>query len=112
MRLSLVALAVNLVLNAALVPSLGVTAAAAVALGTEALLLAGGWWLVRRRLRLRPAIPGLWRIALAAAVMAAAVWPLRERTPALTVPLGAVVYGAVLAALGGIDRRTLETLRG
>ena len=112
LRLSLVALAVNLVLNAALVPSLGVTAAAAVALGTEALLLAGGWWLVRRRLRLRPAIPGLWRIALAAAVMAAAVWPLRERTPALTVPIGAVVYGAVLAALGGIDRRTLETLRG
>ena len=49
---------------------------------------------------------------VAAAVMAAAVWPLRDRTPALTVPLGAAVYGAALWALGGIDRRTLEALRG
>ena len=40
--------------------------------------------------------PDCGAIALAAAVMAAAVWPLRERTPALTVPLGAVVYGAAL----------------
>jgi O-antigen/teichoic acid export membrane protein len=112
LRLSVVALLFNLALNVALVPSLGVIAAAAVALGSEALLLAGGWWLVQHRLGLRPAVPGLWRIALAAAVMAAAVWPLRERTPALSVPVGAAVYGAVLAALGGIDRRTLETLRG
>ena len=44
--------------------------------------------------------------------MAAAIWPLRDRTPALTVPLGAAVYGAALWALGGIDRRTLEALRG
>ena len=55
---------------------------------------------------------GAWRGARAAAVMAAAVWPLRDRTPALTVPLGAAVYGAALWALGGIDRRTLEALRG
>lgn len=112
LRLSLVALVANLALNVALVPSFGVIAAAAVALGTEALLFAGGWWLVRTRLGLRPAIPGLWRIAIAALVMAAAVWPLRDRTPALTVPLGVVVYGVVLAAVGGIDRRTLEALRG
>ena len=110
--LSVAALVVNLGLNIALVPSHGVTAAAAVALGTEALLLAGGWLLVRRGLDVRPAIAGLWRILLAATVMAAAIWPLRERTPALTVPLGAAVYGLVLAALGGIDRRALEELRG
>jgi O-antigen/teichoic acid export membrane protein len=110
--LSVTALIVNLGLNIALVPTHGVTAAAAVALGTEALLLAGGWLLVRRGLGLRPAIAGLWRILLAAAVMAAAIWPLRERSPALTVPLGAAVYGLALAALGGIDRRTLEDLRG
>ena len=50
-------------------------------------------------------------VALAAAVMAAVVWPLRERTPALTVPLGVRRLRAVLWALGGIDRRTLEALR-
>ena len=67
---------------------------------------------MRSRLRLSPRLDGAWAVAIAAAVMAAAIWPLRDRTPALTVPLGAAVYGAVLWALGGIDRRTLEALRG
>jgi O-antigen/teichoic acid export membrane protein len=110
--LSLCALALNLALNVALAPAYGATAAAAIALGSEALLLAGGWWLLQRRLGLRPALAGLWAISLAAAVMAAAVWPLRDRSLALTVPLGGLVYGAALWALGGIDRRTLEDLRG
>lgn len=110
--LALTALVANLALNAALAPSYGATASAAIALASEALLLAGGWLLVRRRLGLAPTVSGLWRVLLAAAVMAAAVWPLRDRTPALTVPLGAAVYGAVLWAVGGVDRRTLEALRG
>jgi O-antigen/teichoic acid export membrane protein len=110
--LSLAALALNLGLNVALAPAYGATASAAIAVGSEALLLAGGWLLVRRQLGLLPAVPRAWAVALAAAVMAAAIWPLRERTPALTVPLGAAVYGGVLWALGGVDKRTLEALRG
>ena len=110
--LSVTALVLNLALNVALAPAYGATASAAIAVASEALLLGGGWLLVRRRLGLRPALEGAWRAGLAAAVMAAAVWPLRDRTPALTVPLGAAVYGAALWALGGIDRRTLEALRG
>ena len=93
-------------------PAHGVTAAAAIAVGSEALLLAGGWLLLRRRLGLRPTVARGWAVLAAAGVMAAAVYPLRDRSPALTVPLGAVVYGAVLWALGGIDRRTIEGLRG
>jgi O-antigen/teichoic acid export membrane protein len=112
LRLALVALAINLALNVALAPEYGPTASAAVALGCEALLLAGGWWLVRRRLAVTPAVHGAWTVVLAAAVMAAAIWPLRDRSPALTVPLGAAVYGTMLWVLGGVDRRTLETLRG
>ena len=110
--LSVVALVVNIGLNIALVPAHGATAAAAIALGSEALLLAGGLLLVRSRLALRPTVDRAWAVLLAAGVMAAAVWPLRERSPALTIPLGAAAYGAVLWALGGIDRRTLEALRG
>jgi O-antigen/teichoic acid export membrane protein len=110
--LSLTALVVNLALNVALVPEHGATAAAAIAVGSEAMLLAGGWLLLRRRLALRPTVDRAWAVAIAAGVMAAAIWPLRDRSPALTVPLGAVVYGAALWALGGIDRRTLEALRG
>jgi O-antigen/teichoic acid export membrane protein len=110
--LSLTALVVNLALNVALVPAHGATAAAAIAVGSEALLLAGGWLLLRRRLALRPTVDRAWAVVFAAGVMAAAIWPLRERSPALTVPLGAAAYGAALWALGGIDRRTLEALRG
>ena len=68
--------------------------------------------LLRRRLGLLLSVAGIGAIVLAAAVMVAAIWPLRDRTLALTVPLGGVVYGAALWALGGIDRRTLEALRG
>jgi O-antigen/teichoic acid export membrane protein len=109
--LALSALVANVALNIALAPAYGPTASAAIALGTEALLLAGGWLLVHRRLALRPAPERPLPPVVAAAVMAAVVWPLRERTPALTVPLGVLVYGLVLWACGGVDRRTLEALR-
>jgi O-antigen/teichoic acid export membrane protein len=110
--LSLVALTLNLALNVALAPAYGATASAAIALGSEALLLVGGWLLLRRQLGIQPALTGLWAIALAAAAMTAAIWPLRDRTLALTVPLGGVVYVVALWALGGLDRRMLEALRG
>jgi O-antigen/teichoic acid export membrane protein len=106
LALSLVALAVNLALNLALVPSYGADAAAAVALGSELLLLAGGWWLVRRGLGLTPRLRLLWRALVAAAAMTALLVWLRELTLALLIPAGAAVYAAVLAALGG--RRLLE----
>ena len=109
--LSLAALVANLALNVALVPAHGITAAAAVALASEVLLLTGGWLLVRRRLGVavvpeRPLAP-----LVAAVVMAAAVWPVRERSLAVSVPVGVAVYGFALWATGGIDRRTLEALR-
>lgn len=109
--LSVAALAVNVALNVALAPEYGPTASAAIALATELGLLAGGWLLVRRRLGLRAAPERPLAPVVAAAVMAAALWPLRERTPALTVPLGVLTYGLVLWVSGGVDRRTLEVLR-
>ena len=112
LRLSLAALAFNLALNVALAPAYGATASAAIAVASEALLLGGGWLMLRRRLGVQPSAAGLGPVRLAAVLMLAVIWPLRDRTPALTVPLGAAVYGAALWALGGIDRRTLEALRG
>lgn len=109
--LSVAALALNVALNAGLVPSLGVDAAAAIALGSDALLLAGGWWLVRRELGIavRPRLA--WRAAVATAAMAGALWPLRHATLAAALPAGIAVYGAALWAVGGIDRRMIEALR-
>ena len=46
-----------------------------------------------------------------AALMAAAVWPLREQPLWLSVPVGAVVFAGAVALLGGIDRKRLAELR-
>jgi O-antigen/teichoic acid export membrane protein len=109
--LSAAALVVNVALNLALVPAYGPDAAAAVAVACEALLLAGGWWLVRRHLGLTPRLRLLWRALVAAAAMAALLLWLRDLTLAVLVPAGAAAYAAVLAAVGGLDRRRLEVLR-
>lgn len=111
LRLSVAALAINLALNLALVPSYGPDAAAAVALGCEAFLVAGGWLLVRRHLGVAPRLALLWRAVPAAAVMAAVLWWQRDLSLAILLPGGAALYLAALAAVGGVDRRALEALR-
>jgi O-antigen/teichoic acid export membrane protein len=111
LRLAIVVLLANLALNVALVPSLGVDAAAAVALGSELLMVGGGLLLVRRELRLRPRFAIAWRALAAAAAMAAVLAAMRAESLALLLPLGAAVYVGALYALGGIDRRAIEALR-
>jgi O-antigen/teichoic acid export membrane protein len=111
LRLSVAALAINLALNLALAPSYGPDAAAAVALGCEAFLVAGGWLLVRRHLGVAPHLALLWRALPAAAVMAAVLWWQRDLSLAILLPGGAALYFAALAAVGGVDRRALEALR-
>ena len=111
LRLSVGALVLNVALNLALVPSSGPTAAAAIALGCEILLAAGGWLLVRRHLALTPHLTLLWRAPAAAAVMAAGLWWQDDLSLGILVPAGAALYLAALAALGGVDRRALEALR-
>ena len=109
--LNVLALALNVVLNIALVPSQGIEAAAWVALGCELVLCAGSGWMVWRFLGYVPSFVALVRAVPAAAAMAAAVWPLREQPLWLSVPVGAVVYVAALALLGAIDRERLAELR-
>lgn len=111
LRLSLVALLVNLALNLALVPSYGANAAAAVALGCELMLVTGGWLLVRAQLGIAPRLRMLWRALVAAAVMGGGLWWQREASLALLIPGGAAIYAAALAAVGGIDGRALAVLR-
>lgn len=111
LRLAVVALAVNLALNLALVPPLGVDAAAAVALGSELVMVAGGLWLVRRELELRPRFRIAWRALVAAAAMAAALAAVPAESLLVLLPLGVGIYAVVLYAVGGVDRRAIEALR-
>ncbi|HOE65152.1 MAG TPA: oligosaccharide flippase family protein [Candidatus Hydrogenedentes bacterium] len=48
---------------------------------------------------------------IAAIAMAAMLWPMRDLSVFLTVPAGAIGYGVVFAALGGIDPFDLSFLR-
>jgi O-antigen/teichoic acid export membrane protein len=109
--LNVLALGLNVALNVALVPSYGIQAAAWIALGCELVLLAGSAWLVHRHLGYLPSFTALSRALPAAALMAAAVWPLREQPLWLSVPVGAVVFTGAVALLGGIDRERLAELR-
>jgi O-antigen/teichoic acid export membrane protein len=109
--IALAGLGVNLALNLALVPSLGIDAAAAVAVASEVVMLAGGFVLVRRHLGFVPRFALLGRAALAAAAMALLVWLIRDLPTVLVIPIGAVAYLAALVALGGVDRSRLEALR-
>ena len=109
--LNVLALVLNVALNIALVPPYGIQAAAWTALGCELVLLAGSGWLVHRHLGYRPSFAGLARVAPAALAMGLAVWPLRDEPLWLSVPVGAVVYVAALALLGGVDRARLAALR-
>jgi O-antigen/teichoic acid export membrane protein len=109
--LNVLALVLNVALNIALVPSYGIQAAAWTALGCELVLLAGSAWLVRRHLGYLPSFTAIARALPAAAIMAAAVWPLRDQPLWLSVPVGAVVFVGAVALLGGIDRERLTLLR-
>ena len=111
LRLGLAALAFNLVLNVALIPAYGIEAAAAVAVGSEALLVTGGLLLVRRELGLSPRFGLLWRVLVAAAVMGGVLTFVDEWALAVLLPLGILLYAAVLWALGGLDPKRLGVLR-
>lgn len=109
--LNVLALGLNVALNIVLIPPLGILAAAWTALGCEAVILLGSGWLMRRHLDYVPSFAALTKALPAAGAMIAAVWPLRDQPLWLSVPVGAAVYVAAVALLGGIDRERLRALR-
>jgi O-antigen/teichoic acid export membrane protein len=111
LRVNLTGLGCNVALNLALVPSLGVDAAAATAIASEALILTGYLVLVRRRLGFAPRLAALGRALAASAVMAAPLLLLRDEELWLLAPLALLLYGGALYALGGIDRSLLQRMR-
>ena len=111
LRLGLVALGFNLVANLVAIPAWGIEGAAAVAVASEVLLVAGGYVLVRRELGLTPRFALLWRVLVAAAVMAGVLALVSEWPLAVLLVLGVLLYTAALWALGGLDPRRLRELQ-
>jgi O-antigen/teichoic acid export membrane protein len=111
LRLGLAALAFNLAANLVVIPAWGIEGAAAVAVASEVILVAGGFVLVRRELGLAPRFALMWRVLVAAAVMGGVLALVDEWPLAVLLALGVALYAAALWALGGLDPRRLGALR-
>jgi O-antigen/teichoic acid export membrane protein len=111
LRLSAAMLTLNVALNVVLVPRFGIMAAAWTALACEAVMLLGSSWLVRRHLHALPSPRLAARAAVAALVMVAALWPLRDAPLWLSIPAGMAVYAVALRAVGVLTPERVRALR-
>ena len=100
--LTLVALAVNLGLNLALIPRYGYTAAAAIATGTQGVIVVGALYLVFRYTQFVPGVRVLARTAAAGGAVLATLIVLP--TPfVVSLAVGGLLYALLLVALR-VDR--------
>jgi len=100
------AVCIGVILSVLVIPVFGSRGAVTVAVVVEIVLLALEAAAVRRAGISLPMVAPIMRPALAAAVMGAAILPLRGVSLAVSVPIGALVYLGVLTALG--DRTIAE----
>jgi O-antigen/teichoic acid export membrane protein len=96
--------AFNILTNLLLIPRYGYAAAAAITALSEVALLIPFYYCVRQNLTRLPWVEVFWRPGLAAALMAALMWLLRDMTILITVPLAAGTYAVALVALGAFDQ--------
>ncbi|MDR7554850.1 MAG: flippase [Armatimonadota bacterium] len=96
-----------------LIPRYSYAGVSVVTVLTEVLMVATGWWMLTRSAEMRLAVVDVWKPGVAAATMGAVVWPVQAlplwAAVGVGVPLGALVYVALLSALGGLP---VESLRG
>jgi O-antigen/teichoic acid export membrane protein len=92
--------AFNILSNLILIPRYGYIAASMVTALSEVALLVPFYYCVRKNLTTLPWVDLFWRPAVAAAVMAAVMWLMHGVAIVLTVPVAAVTYLVLLAALG------------
>lgn len=109
--LNVVALAANVGLNLIFIPQYGIMAAAVITAVSEFGVLVGIYFLVKHYYGFFPRFTVLPKIFFAATVMGVAMFLVQDLTILLLAPLGALIYGGVLYAIGGIDRSTLGKLK-
>ncbi len=113
MRSVLTSTTINVASNLIFIPMFGFLAAAVMTVVTEMVLVGQYVWLLRgplRQMHWQPVI----RTVLAVLAMGAVILVLREMSVFIVAPLGALVYGGLLFALGvvgGDEWRFIATLR-
>jgi O-antigen/teichoic acid export membrane protein len=110
--LNVSALVFNLGLNFLLVPKHGIVAAACVTVASEALILAGSVFLMKRHFSFFPRLQTLLPALAAAAAMGGLLWVLRDAPIPLLLPAGAALYGGLLYAFSPRSRAAVIGVRG
>jgi O-antigen/teichoic acid export membrane protein len=104
----------NIVLNALLIPRIGLVGAATAALAGNALLWGGALFFARRVTRIDKVafFKMAFKTLFAGIVMSGALVALRERAHVLLlVPFGAGIYFGALFAVGGVTLKELKAIR-
>jgi O-antigen/teichoic acid export membrane protein len=101
----------NVALNFLLVPRYGIVAAAWVTVASEVLILAGSYPLMRRHFDFFPSPRTLLPALAAAAAMGAVLWLLQDAPLAVLLPLGVVVYSALLWLISPVSRDVVTGVR-
>ena len=103
--------AVNIIGNIILIPRYGIIGAAVMTVISESVQGYFYFYFVRSRITKFRFFTNLWQPALAAAVMAATLFPLKDKPLTLTLPLGAAVYILVLLLSGFIQKDDILLLK-
>ena len=111
-RLALFTLAVNVILNLALIPPFGYLGAAAASTTTEAALFAGGWWLLRSQRLPLSVVGSIGRVLASALLMGVVIYLIRSWPLAIVVIAGAAVYAGALFALRALNAEEWAIIRG
>jgi len=101
----------NLLTNLAVIPYWGINGAAVVTIISEIILLIPFLYVVMKELGRIPLLQLAWRPTLAALVMGAVLFPLRQLNLLIIIILGAVIYLAVLVALRTFDEQDMAIMR-
>ena len=102
----------NIIMNCLLIPWRGAVGASVAAVLTDGLLLATCYFFVSRQLGGVPLLATMARPTLSAIAMGAFILLFRRTSLLLLIPSAAVIYVAVLYALGGLPRDELVRLKG
>ena len=110
LKVASLGLVLNVALNLALIPRYGIEGSAMATVISEAIVFASYYWQARRKLGIRVSLRMVPRIFLAAAIMAAAILPLKGAIW-LAVPAGAALYGLLLLTFRVVTKDVLAELR-
>lgn len=91
---------VNIIGNIILLPRIGIRGAAIMTIASELLQGLFYFYFIRRKITNFKFFSLLWKPLLASGIMGLAIWFIQEQPLFYAIPLGAVVYGMVLAVLG------------